>query len=157
MKPKKKEISSKPSLTYHLGRACENVDCREPIADQERKSKRHCSEYTDENGIHYNCRRRKHHQKHQIHEDRLLDFAAIQRQTKTKIEDAVAKHGEYVTLEILDAYGIATNNYITISHGFQESTLEFLGFDIIMIPFKKSIKLQRHDKPTGMDDGRKIS
>jgi hypothetical protein len=26
-----------------------------------------------------------------------------------------------------------------------------------MNPFKKSIKLQRHDKPTGMDDGRKIS
>ena len=157
MKPIKKEISSKPCLTYHLGRECENVDCREPIADQERKSKRHCSEYRDENGIHHNCRRRKHHQKHQIQEDRLLDYAAIQRQTKTKIEDAVATHGEYVTLEILDAFGIATNNYITISHGFQESTLEFLGFDIIMNPFKKSIKLQRHDKPTGMDDGRKIS
>jgi hypothetical protein len=66
-------------------------------------------------------------------------------------------HGEYVTLEILDAYGIATNNYITINHRFQESTLEFLGFDIIMNPFKKSITLQRHDKQTGIGDGRKIS
>jgi hypothetical protein len=54
-----------------------------------------------------------------------LDFSAIQRQTKSKIKYAVAKHGEYVSLEILDAYGIATNNYIKISHGFQESTLEF--------------------------------
>ena len=79
------------------------------------------------------------------------------RQTKTKIEDAVATHGEYVTLEILEAYGIATNNYITINHGFQESTLEFLGFDIIMNPIKKTIKLQKNNKPTGMDDGRKIS
>ena len=86
-----------------------------------------------------------------------MDFAAIQRQTKSKIEDAVAKHGEYVSLEILDAYGIATNNYLTIRHGFQESTLEFLGFDIIMNPIKKTIKIQKHDKPTGMDDGRKIS
>jgi hypothetical protein len=146
MKPKKKEISSKPSLTYHLGRACENVDCREPIADQERKSKRHCSEYTDENGIHHNCRRRKHHQKHQIHEDRLLDFAAIQRQTKTKIEEAFVTHGEYVNLQIIEAYGIALNHCITISHGFQESTLEFLGYNIIINPFKKSIKLQKHDK-----------
>ena len=157
MKQKKKKITSKPSLTYHLGRKCENEDCKEPIADQERKSKRHCSEYTDENGIQYNCRRRKHQQKHQLHEDRLLDWAAIQRQTKTKIEDAVATHGEYVNLEILEAYGIALNNYITISHGFQESTLEFLGFDIIMNSCKKFIKLQRHDKPTSMDDGRTIS
>jgi hypothetical protein len=46
---------------------------------------------------------------------------------------------------------------ITINHGFQESTLEFLGFDIIMNPIKKTIKLQKNDKPTGMDDGRKIS
>jgi hypothetical protein len=107
MKPKNKEISSKPAPTYHLGRTCENLECREPIADHERKSKRHCA--------------------------------------------------EYVTLEILEAYGIATNNYITISHGFQESTLEFLGFDIIMNPIKKTIKLQKNDKPTGMDDGRKIS
>jgi len=157
MKLKNKEISSKPTPTYHLGRTCENVECREPIADHERKSKRHCAEYTDENGIHHNCRRSKHQQKHQIYEDRLLDFAAIQRQTKSKIEDVVATHGEYVSLEILDAYGIATNNYITISHGFQESTLEFLGFDIIMNPIKKTIKIQKHDKPTGMDDGRKIS
>ena len=157
MKLKNKQISSKPSPTYHLGRVCENPECREPIADQERKSKRHCAEYTDENGIHHNCRKRKHQHKHQIYEDRLLDFAAIQRQTKSKIEDAVAKHGEYVSLEILDAYGIATNNYLTISHGFQESTLEFLGFDIIMNPIKKTIKIKKHDKPTGMDDGRKIS
>jgi hypothetical protein len=155
MTTRKKEITSKPTLTYHLGRECEN--CGKPIADQERKTKRHCSPQVDENGIHHNCRRRKHQQKHQIHEDRLLDWAAIQRQTKTRIEEAVATHGEYVTLEILDAYGIATNNYITLSHGFQESTLEFLGFDIIMNPIKKSIKLQRHDKPTSMDDGRKIS
>ena len=144
MKPKSKEISSKPSLTYHLGRACE--DCGEPIADQERKTKRHCSPQIDENGIHHNCRRRKHQKKHQIHEDRLLDFAAIQRQTKIKIEEAVVTHGEFVNLQILEAYGIALNLCITISHGFQESTLEFLGYNIIINPFKKSIKLQRHDK-----------
>lgn len=144
MTTRKKEISSKPILTYHLGRECEN--CGKPIADQERKTKRHCSPQVDENGIHHNCRRRKHQQKHQIHEDRLLDWAAIQRQTKTRIEEAVATHGEFVNLQILEAYGIALNHCITISHGFQESTLEFLGYNIIINPFKKFIKLQRHDK-----------
>ncbi len=155
MKTKKKEISSKPSLTYHLGRACE--DCGEPIADQERKTKRHCTSFVDENGIHHNCRRRKHQKKHQLHEDRLLDWAAKQRQTKAKIEEAFAMHGEFVTLQILEAYGIALNNCITISHGYQESSLEFLGYNIIINPFKKSIKLQKHDKPTSNFDGRTIS
>jgi hypothetical protein len=145
MKPKKNEISSKPSLTYHLGRECENVDCREPIADQERKSKRHCSEYTDENGIHHNCRRRKHQQKHQIHEDQLLDYAAIQRQTKAKIEEAIITHGEFVTEAVLEAYGIVLNNCISITHGHEESTLGFLGYNIIVNPFKQSIKIQKHD------------
>jgi len=70
----------------------------------------------------------------------------IQRQTKIKIEEAVVTHGEFVNLQILEAYGIALNHCITISHGFQESTLEFLGYNIIINPFKKSIKLQRHDK-----------
>ena len=145
MNAKKKKITSKPSLTYHLGRKCENEDCKEPIADQERKSKRHCSEYTDENGIQHNCRRRKHQQKHQLQEDQLLDWAAIQRHTKTKIEDAVAKHGEYVTLEVLEAYGIVLNNCISISHGYQESTIGFLGYQIIINPFKPYIKIQKHD------------
>jgi hypothetical protein len=143
MTTKKKEISSKPSLTYHLGRVCEN--CGKPIADQERKTKRHCSPQVDENGIHHNCRRRKHQQKHQIHEDRLLDWAAIQRQTKTRIEDAVATHGEYVTVSVLEAYGIILKNYITIHHGYQESTLGFLGYKIIVTPFKPFIKIQKHD------------
>lgn len=155
MKTKKKVISSKPSMTYHLGRACE--DCGEPIADQERKTKRHCTSFVDENGIHHNCRRRKHQKKHQLHEDRLLDWAAKQRQTKAKIEEAFAMHGEFVTLQILEAYGIALNNCITISHGYQESSLEFLGYNIIINPFKKSIKLQKHDKPTSNFDGRTIS
>ena len=155
MNSKKKEISSKPSLTYLLGRACE--DCGEPIADQERKTKRHCSEYVDENGIHHNCRRRKYQKKHQIHEDRLLDWSAVQRQTKTKIEETVATHGEFVNLQILEAYGIALNNYITISHGYQESYLEFLGYNIIINPFKQSIKIQKHDKPRSNVDDRTLS
>lgn len=152
---KKKEITSKPSLTYHLGRACE--DCGEPIPDQARKTKRHCTAYVDESGIQHNCRRRKHQKKHQIHEDRLLDWSAVQRQTKTKIEEAVATHGEFVNQQILEAYGIALNNFITISHGFQESTLEFLGYNIIINPFKQSIKIQKHDKPTSNVDGGTLS
>lgn len=144
MTQKKKEISSKPSLTYHFGRACE--DCGEPIADQERKSKRHCTPFIDENGIHHNCRRRKHQKKHQLHEDRLLDWAAIQRQTKTKIEEAIITHGEFVNEAVLEAYGIVLNNCISISHGNEESTLEFLGYNIIVNPFNQSIKLQKHDK-----------
>ena len=134
MKPKKKEISSKPSLTYHLGRVCENKDCREPIADQERKSKKHCSEYTDENGIHHNCRRRKHQQKHQIHEDQLLDYAAIQRQTKAKIEEAIITHGEFVTEAVLAK---VINITTTLS--------QIVTYNIIVNPFKQSIKIQKHD------------
>ena len=155
MKTKKTVISSKPSLTYILGRVCE--DCFEPIADQERKTKRHCSSYIDENGLHHNCRRRKHQKKHQINEDRLLDWSAIQRQTKTKIEEAIITHGEFVDLQILEAYGIVLNNCITISHVYQETILEFLGYYIFINPFKQTIKLQKHDKPTIHDNGGTIS
>jgi hypothetical protein len=143
MTTRKKEISSKPTLTYHLGRECEN--CGKPITDQERKTKRHCSPQVDENGIHHNCRRRKHQKKHQIHEDRLLDWAAIQRQTKIKIEEAITTHGEFVTVAVLEAYGIVLNNCISISHGHEESTLGFLGYKIIVNPFKQSIKIQKND------------
>lgn len=143
MNKTKTRISSKPTLTYHLGRTCEN--CGEPIADQERKTKRHCSPSVDENGIHHNCRRRKHQNKHQNHEDRILDWAAIQRTIRTQIEAAIASHGEYVNMQILEAYSIVLNNCISIDHGYQESTLEFLGYNIIINPIKKSIKLQKHD------------
>ncbi|TRZ77545.1 MAG: hypothetical protein D4R94_02665 [Chitinophagaceae bacterium] len=144
MKPKKKEISIKPSLTYHLGRACE--DCGEPIADQERKTKRHCTSYVDENGIHHNCRRRKHQKKHQIHEDKLLDWSAIQRDTKAKIEDAIKAHGEFLTKEILEAYNIVLDNYIKLEHRNQESILEFLGYDLVVKSFSKTVKLIKHEQ-----------
>ena len=144
MKPKKKEISIKPSLTYHLGRACE--DCGEPIADQERKTKRHCKSYVDENGIHHNCRRRKHQKKHQIHEDKLLDWSAIQRDTKAKIEDAIKAHGEFLTKEILEAYNIVLDNYIKLEHRNQESILEFLGYDLVVKSFSKTVKLIKHEQ-----------
>jgi hypothetical protein len=74
-----------------------------------------------------------------------LDYAAIQRQTKAKIEEAIITHGEFVTVAVLEAYGIVLNNCISISHGHEESIVGFLGYNIILNPFKQSIKIQKHD------------
>jgi hypothetical protein len=140
----KKDGSGKPSKTYLLGRQCEY--CEEPIEDQARATKKHCSSYIDEHGVLHDCKRKKHQMKHQLNDDKLLDWSSIQRDTKAKIEDAIKAHGEYLTFEILEAYNIKLDNYIKLNHGNQESILEFLGYDIVVKAFSKTVKLIKHEQ-----------
>ena len=102
MKKKQLSQSNRPAKTFKLGRACQF--CGEPIADQERASKTHCTRYRDEFGVIHDCKRKKHQLKTQLQEDVLLDFSARHRESKRQIEKLIAAHGDLVTTEVLVAY-----------------------------------------------------
>jgi len=104
MKRKTINTTNGPAKTFALGRVCQH--CGEPIADQERASKTHCTRYRDEFGVIHDCKRRKHQLKTQLQEDVLLDFSAKQRETKRQIEKVIAAHGDLVSTEVLIAYNI---------------------------------------------------
>ncbi len=144
---------NKPAKTYFLGRVCQY--CGEPIEDQARASRTHCPRYMDEFSVIHDCRRKKHQIKHQANEAVLLDWCANQRQIKRKIEDAIAAHGEHVTLEILDAYHIQLQERIRMDHYEGVTVLEFLGYDIILTPNFKTYKIQKNDKSGIYKDDRK--
>ena len=141
---KKKDSTGKPVNTYELGRAC--LYCGEPIADQARKSKFHCTEYKDEFGVTHNCRRRKYQLKHQLSEDVLLDWCAMQRKTKIQIEEVIKAHGDVVKVEILDAYNVILDNRIRSYQYSGQTIMEFLGYNIIITPNCKTFKIQKNDK-----------
>jgi hypothetical protein len=144
MKKKVFDITGRPVKTYKLKRACQF--CGEPIADQERASKTHCTRYRDEFGIIHDCKRRKHQLKHQLDEDVLLDWCAMQRETKSKIEDVIKAHGDEVTLQNLDAYNIILHNGIRFYDRSGSTVVEFLGYNIIVKPKFKTFKIEKYDK-----------
>lgn len=144
MKKKILDISGRPAKTYKLGRACQH--CGEPIEDQARATKTHCTRFIDEFGVLHDCKRRKHQLKHQLSEDVLLDWCALQRQTKGRIEDAIAAHGDELSVEILDAYNINLQDCIRFNHNSRVTVVEFLGYDVLIIPNRKTYKIQKNDK-----------
>ena len=141
---KKKDPTGKPEKTYELGRAC--LYCGEPIADQARKNKFHCTIYKDEFGMTHNCRRRKYQLNHQLSEDLLLDWCAFQRKTKIQIEEVIKAHGNEVKIEVLDAYNVILNNCIRFYQYLGKTIVEFLGYDIIITPNSKTFKIKKNDK-----------
>lgn len=135
---------SRLAKTYLLGRACQY--CGEPIEDQARATKIHCSRYIDEFGVTHDCKRRKNQLKNQPLEEILLDWCARQRQTKGRIEDAVTAHGDELAIEILDAYNIQLADCIRFYHQQGLTTLEFLGYNIIKNNNRKTFKIQKNDQ-----------
>ena len=138
---KKNDSGGKQLKTYKLGRACQF--CGEPIADQERKSKIHCTRYRDEFGVIHDCKRRKYQLKHQLEEDVLLDWCSMQRATKSKIEDMIKAHGDEVKIEVLDAYNVTLDNRIKSHQHLGQTIAEFLGYNIIITPNCKTFKIQK--------------
>ena len=126
-----------PTKTYKLKRAC--AYCSEPIEDQARASKIHCSRWMDEAGVIHDCRRRKHQLVHKLNDDLLLDFSARQREINQQIVKAVAAHGDVVSSEVLNAYNINLSENLKFHYRSNLTTCEFLGFKIITNP-----KLNNH-------------
>lgn len=145
MRNKLLNLSSKPVKTYFTNRVCQN--CGKPIADQERKSRIYCPPVRDDKGkIIQDCRRQKHQFKHQPEEDFLLDYCAMQRETRKRIEAALKDHGDELTEQILTAYHIQLDTCIRhYDHG-GTTVVEFLGYDIIINPYYLTLKVVKNDK-----------
>ncbi len=143
MKKKQLSQSNRPAKTFKLGRACQF--CGEPIADQERASKTHCTRYRDEFGVIHDCKRKKHQLKTQLQEDVLLDFSARHRESKRQIEKLIAAHGDLVTTEVLVAYNVNPGD--NLSYDYHSGLLysKMLGYKIISNPNLNTHKIEKHD------------
>lgn len=137
-------MKAKQSKTYTLGRVC--LYCGEPIEDQARANKMHCSPWLDEYGIRHDCKRKRHQIRHQEKEDVLLDHNAKQRELTRQIENIVKTHGDIVTNEVLDAYGINLFESLKIDFNAGSGTSSFLGYQIISNAITKTHKIVKNDK-----------
>lgn len=145
MKKKKEPLPNNfPEKTYKLGRVC--LYCGEPIEDQARATKIHCSRWIDRFGVVHDCKRKKHQLKTRSQEDVLLDFAARQRETHRQILKLIAAHGDNVTTEVLNAYNINLTDNLGFSYHSGIGVAEFLGFKIFSNPKLKTHKIEHHDE-----------
>jgi hypothetical protein len=144
MKKNDSESNGKPAQTFFMGRACQN--CGEPIADQERATKIHCTRYKDEFGVIHDCKREKHQLKTKLHEDILLDWCARQRETRRRIEDAIKAHGNELTEQMLTAYNIILDTCFRYYKKAGTTVVVFLGYDVIINPKYITYKIQKHEK-----------
>lgn len=143
MKKKKEQPPNNlPEKTYKLGRAC--LYCGEPIEDQARATKLHCSRWIDKFGVIHDCKRKKHYLKTRTHEEILLDFAARQRETYRQILKLLTAHGDYVSTETLDAYNINLADNLGFSYDSGIAVAEFLGFKIFSNAELKTHKIEPH-------------
>ena len=141
---KSNQLPNKPAKTYLLERACEY--CGEPIADQERASKKHCTRWIDEAGKIHDCKRRKFSLKNRVEEDILLDFSARQRETNRQIEKIIAAHGNEVSTEVLTAYDVQLGDNLKYEYHAGLLYAEFLSYKIISNPILNTHKIVKYDK-----------
>ena len=82
----------------------------------------------------------------QPYESILLDFSAIQRETKRQIEKVIAAHGNEVSTEILNAYNINLNENLSFDYHSGLMYAEFLGFKIITNPKLNTHKIIKYEQ-----------
>jgi hypothetical protein len=131
-KTQMKSRFSSRGFTYYLNRKCEH--CGKPIEDQARTSKRHCSAWTDEYGQKHDCKRQKHADKHSREDEYLQAIIARSKDQNKKIAKALADHGEVLTTDNLNAYGIYLpfcDEHFTDGHTL---TSKYIDFTIVSNP-----------------------
>lgn len=136
---KNSSLGTKQSKTFLLGRTC--LYCGEPIEDQARSSKLHCSPWTDNYGVRHDCKRKRHHVKNHERESILLDFNAKQREIARQIERMIIAHGTEVSTDILDAFAINLFDGLKFEMNHLQGVSEFLGFKIITTTKTKTHKI----------------
>jgi hypothetical protein len=132
------------AVTYKLGRKC--LYCGEPIEDQARANKFHCSAWVDEYGKRHDCKRDRHALRHKLDDDVLLDISAGQREIKRQIERMITAHGDEVSTEVLIAYGIKLMDCLRFKYHSGLGTFDFLGYRIISNPKLKTHKIERYEQ-----------
>lgn len=138
---KSEHLLSYPAKTYKIGRVCHF--CGEPISDQERASKMHCTRWIDESGFVHDCKRKKHQLKIQKNEDILLDFSARQRETNRQLEKIIIAHGDLVSTEILNAYNIKLGDNLKFDYRSGIAVFEYLSFKITVNPNENLHKIEK--------------
>lgn len=84
MKKPKIHSEKSSSKTYILGRACQY--CGEPIEDQARATKIHCTRWKDAEGQIHDCKRKKHQLKHQPRRMYYWTFLPSNEQQSNKLK-----------------------------------------------------------------------
>ena len=130
------------SLTYKLGRRC--LYCGEPIEDQARANKIHCTPWVDEYGNRHDCKRRRHSLLHKQDDEVLMEVSAGHRDTKKQIERVLAAHEDEVSTEVLNAYSIKLMDCLRFRYHSGIGTFDFLGYRIISNPKLKTHKIERY-------------
>ena len=133
MKKKQLKIPANPRrLTYILNRKSEY--CGAPIEDQARASRKHCPPVIDEFGVSHSCKRMKHAVKHEREDELLMEYSARAKNHNKMIAKMLTDHGEQVTSEIIDAYGIRLTECLDFHFDGHQLTSYFLGFTIYSNP-----------------------
>jgi hypothetical protein len=128
--------------TFFLGREC--LFCGEPIADQERSTKKHCTPWYDEYGIRHDCKRKRHQVRHAEHDNVLYNYTAKQREFLRQIERLVAIHGDDVTTEMLTAFGISLSEAMKITITPEKAEAVFLDYKIMSTPNSNKHKISKN-------------
>lgn len=133
MKKKLIKLPQKPkNATYFLNRKCEY--CGEPIEDQARATRKHCHPWIDEFGVEHSCKRLKHAVKHEHEDEVLLEYNARAKSHNKMIAKMLADHGDFVTSQIIDSYGVSLREAIRCEFDGHQWISYFIDFTIISNP-----------------------
>jgi len=132
---KKKQIKfpqTPKNATYFLNRKCEY--CGKPIEDQATATRKHCLPWIDEFGVKHSCKRLKHTVKHEREDQILLEYNGRAKSHNKMIAKMLTDHGDVVTSQIIDSYGITLTDAISIEVDIHQWIFHFIDFTIISNP-----------------------
>jgi hypothetical protein len=123
---------SPKKFTYINNRKCEY--CSKPIEDQARINRKHCHPWKDEFGVQHSCKRLKHSVKHEREDEILLEHNSRAKNLNKMISKMLTDHGDQVTSEIIDAYGICLSESEHFEFDGHQFTSYFIDFTIYSNP-----------------------
>lgn len=139
------EEKIKSHYTYLEERAC--LNCGTPLADQLPGKRTFCKEERDKNGkLIKDCKGLYNRLINKPSRDEQKAIVNELRTTDERIERMVAKKGNLVTTEDLDAYDIQLSSPLSYNiNRYGQLTSLFLGFTIISNPISQTHKIKRND------------
>ena len=133
MNQKQVKIPATPKkFTYFLNRKCDY--CGKEIEDQARANRKHCLPWTDEFEVEHSCKRLKHSVKHERENELLLEHNVKAKDHNKMIAKMIADHGDHVTSQIIDAYGICLRECELYYFDGYQLTSHFIDFTIYSNP-----------------------
>lgn len=134
----------KVSYTYNLGRECKN--CSEPIADQAHALRTFCERVKLDDGSVLSCKDDFNSALRKIEKAPFKVFAIHQENMHDRLQSLFKRHGEIVSLELLNRWGIILNRPAEIGwdkDGVQ--TFYFIEYAVVRIN-QNQYKIIKHGK-----------